>query len=718
MDLQDLDDMDDPRQVEVNTMAAIFPEMKLIQTASDHVAAYTITLQIPVDPIRPVTVHFAAATNTEGSDLADNTTAVQGDDRMVGAGGRLDSHQLTHLPPVHIKIDLGADYPAEKPPSVSLSTSPPWLPHATLRQLEDDGPRLWEEMGRDAVVYSYIDHVQLSAEDVFGLVDGDGGLEVDAQHKIAMLDYDNKAKKAAFERGTYDCGVCLDPKKGTVCHRMMDCGHVFCVECLQSFYNDAISEGSITAVRCLDPFCTREREKVANAEDAAAGRKPKAQKRGFLISPSELLQIPLGQDTVKRYVTLKYKTELEADRNTIYCPRQWCNGAARSKRHKKPQGLEFSSHSGDEKPGVSDEDDDFEEDTAAENLDISNKQGENGATHSPTEKLCKARVAICEDCGFAFCVRCSQSWHGEFVRCRRKPGEIDEDERATLEYMKLHTTACPTCAASAQKTHGCNHMICARCNTHFCYLCASWLDPYNPYGHFNEDHEGRRTGCYMRLWELEFGDGAGAGYANGLAGGPLPAALVPAPIPRPVAGGDAPAVAAAPPLPIRPIPEIEEVEGQDAEPVARRAAREVVAAPGLGRQVDVAREGPLVLRIAGNGEEESLPRHSRLLKIKYATITIMRAAVFRCSPWQAAGGAVRQQHAAAAAAADVCPRDSAADLELRVNVYKAGEIMWLRTTTAASMMMITTTTKMTSLLSTGFLILWRRLGSDSLCSSL
>jgi E3 ubiquitin-protein ligase RNF14 len=57
-------------------------------------------------------------------------------------------------------------------------------------------------------------------------------------------------------------------------------------------------------------------------------------------------------------------------------------------------------------------------------------------------------------------------------------------------------------------------MICFKCNTHFCYLCSAWLEPGNPYKHYNEE----KTGCYMRLWELEGGDGddVGIGYAGGV----------------------------------------------------------------------------------------------------------------------------------------------------------------------------------------------------------
>lgn len=348
---------------------------------------------------------------------------------------------------------------------------------------------------------------------------------------------------------------------------MLDCGHVFCVQCLQDFYNNAIKEGDITAVKCLTPNCAKER-----ATAASSSRKRKKPKT--FINPSELLQIPLDQETVKRYVTLKYKIELESDKNTIYCPRQWCNGAARSKKHKKPQGLELA-----EAPDESISDDEDDEDDDDDHPDGEGKS----KPYKPADDL----LAICEECSFAFCSRCYQSWHGEFFRCipRRDKAELTADELASLEYMRMHTTPCPTCGVPAQKTHGCNHMICNRCQSHFCYLCSSWLDPGNPYQHFNEAPDGRVTGCYMRLWELEQGDGddVGIGFAGGVGGG-----------------------IAQPPAPIMPvqelIPEIEEPEEDEEE---ARAARDAAAARhhdahANGGQVGIAREGPLVLRIAAN----------------------------------------------------------------------------------------------------------------------
>lgn len=75
---------------------------------------------------------------------------------------------------------------------------------------------MWEEFGHDQVVYAYIDHLQQAAENAFGIVDsgegnreGETRLQMSPEHKIAILDYDMKAKKDAFEKETFECGICL-----------------------------------------------------------------------------------------------------------------------------------------------------------------------------------------------------------------------------------------------------------------------------------------------------------------------------------------------------------------------------------------------------------------------------------------------------------------------------------------------------------------------------
>ncbi|PSR90820.1 RWD domain-domain-containing protein, partial [Coniella lustricola] len=461
-------DSEDQRDVELLTLSAIYPELQRVSEDDP----YTFTLDLPVNPSKTVTVYFPASTG-QAPTLNPLQTAPGPADGPL----RIDSHQLSYLPALHLQISLPSSYPTVQPPDVHVSTRPSWLPTETAKRLESECARLWEELGRDLVIFSYVDHVQQLADDVFGLVSDKGALEISPEYKISILDHDIGAKRAAFEKQTFDCGVCLDPKKGSKCHQMLDCGHVFCAACLQDFYNNAITEGDITAVRCLEPNCAKEREDAS----AKSGKKSKTSK--VIISPSELLQIPIELDMVRRFVSVKYKTKLESDKNTIYCPRSWCQGAAKSKKHKKPQGLE-----------IADDDSDEEDETG---------------TTSAVSKIYQSedRLAVCEDCGFAFCSRCLLSWHGEFVLCSkpRNAEEISEEDKASLDFINLHTTPCPTCDSRAQKTFGCNHMQCFRCQTHFCYLCSAWLDPKNPYQHYNE-HNGTKTTCYMRLWDLENGD--------------------------------------------------------------------------------------------------------------------------------------------------------------------------------------------------------------------
>ncbi|OBT75050.1 hypothetical protein VF21_06529 [Pseudogymnoascus sp. 05NY08] len=455
---------DDERTMELSALQAIFPELVI-----DEKQQFAATLELPVAPSEPVPILF--------KDVSDESS--------IEADRHLQIHRLSYLPNICIGITLPGGYPAEKPPVLELSATPNWLPRGKIHELLAQCEEFWEDMGHDQVLYLFIDHIQDSALGAFGLLDEEEHLQLSPDLEIELLDHDKSAKQAEFDRQSYDCGVCLEPKRGNICHKLNDCGHVFCRQCLQDFYNNAITEGDLDSVKCLDPGCAKKREE----ELAKSGRKrkPKA-----TLLPSELLLIPLEHEMVKRYVTMRHKIELENDKSTVYCPRSFCQGAARSKKHTKPIITPtFVTATADEE---ADEESDDEL-----------------ATIDPTKPPNRASLLrVCEDCLFAFCSRCLQTWHGEYVMCGppRNDNELSAEDKASLEYIKFHTTPCPTCAVPAQKTHGCNHMICQRCGTHFCYLCASWLDVGNPYQHYNTE----TTGCYQRLWELEGGDGNDVGY--------------------------------------------------------------------------------------------------------------------------------------------------------------------------------------------------------------
>ncbi|MCJ1472880.1 translation termination inhibitor protein itt1 [Lambiella insularis] len=482
--MADVDLNEDERIAELSTNTYIFPELMV-----DPADCYSASIRLPVSPAEPLAVTFASQPGVATALPTPPSSTDTNDDDITAREATLNavtSHLISHLPPLVVKITLPEGYPATEPPIIHLEAECSWLPKNKLEELEAFGRVHWEHIGKDQVVFTYIDHLQQAAENCFGLSDGPSSpLELPPELEIELLDYDLEAKRSKFEQETFECGICLEPKKGSGCHQLLLCSHVFCVPCLQDFYNACITEGDVTKVKCLAPDCGKDvSNKAHNGEHAMPKRKRKVNRT---LDPSELLQIPLDQEVVQRYVKLKRKNLLESDRSTVYCPRQWCQGAARSKKYPKvgTSTLESTADSEDE-----------EDPPEAHDRNTSEKD-----LPPPSERL-----AICEDCAFAFCKVCKASWHGEFAVCYpRKQHELTAEEKASEEYLKMHSTPCPTCNARCQKTMGCNHMICFKCNTHFCYLCSAWLKPEDPYKHFNT----LWTPCYMRLWELEEGDGVG-----------------------------------------------------------------------------------------------------------------------------------------------------------------------------------------------------------------
>ena len=481
-------DDDDERSLELLAIEAIFPELVI-----DPKHPFSASLELPITPAKTFPVIFpplsdGTAPQQQLPTTASSDNAKESNLQDVQPQPIVEIRYLSHLPPLNLQITLPQLYPSEQPPETRLVSEASWIPEEKMRELQSKAKILWEENGNNQVLYDYIDFLQQAAEDGFGLVPQSGSALVLRQDlEVQLLDFDLNMKRQKFERETFDCGICLEPKKGAVCHRLQLCRHVFCIECLQDFYNNCITEGDITQVKCLTPNCEKETPRPL---ESGARRKRKIDRT---LDPSELLQIPIEQEKVQRYIMLKKKKRLESNKNTIYCPRKWCQGPARTGKRRND-----------------DENSDSDDNNEVQNYDPNANQE---ALPPPNERL-----AICEDCSFAFCRVCKISWHGEFQHCfPRKQYEISVEEKASEDYLRLHSTLCPTCNARCQKTMGCNHMICFQCKTHFCYLCSAWLDADNPYVHFNTKWQQ----CYQRLWELEGGDGVGD---------PQPAAAPPADI--------------------------------------------------------------------------------------------------------------------------------------------------------------------------------------------
>ena len=501
---------EDERSVELSSIAAIFPELQ-IDAENQHAA----TLDLEVKPCNPFPVLFAQPiVDVDGGTLSQDgdgallptppasrkNSALDPVDEPVAQPIPTETRSFTHLPPLHLEIELPVGYPEDRPPIFRVSSQGHWLPPHVLQRLDKAGQTLWDEYGRVQVVFSYIDLLQQEADEGFGYstdaspstsfhpqssTNPSLALTLAASLKDPLTAFEATAKLATFNAGTYDCGICLEPKKGSACHRLTRCAHVFCKSCLQDFYNAAITEGTVASVVCPDPDCGKE---GLGVKERRGAKKPRA------LHPRELLAMGIEREHVQRYVNMKLKKRLEADRNTIYCPRPWCKAPARSKRVAKYDTKNLEDIPSD---SSSDSEDGEEHQQQAQHQPAARHPPPNPpATTAPPERL-----TICSKCTMAFCRTCLKSWHGDFLNCRPMPSDPTADDLASHEFIRKHTSGCPICTTLCQKTRGCNHMICPTCGTHFCYLCGLWLEKTEPYAHFGV----RGGSCYMKLWEFEEG---------------------------------------------------------------------------------------------------------------------------------------------------------------------------------------------------------------------
>ena len=212
------DGAEDERTIELSAIQAIYPELSF-----DPSNSFSVCIDVPIEPQCPLPLHFP--NTADGSPLNDLPGAVNtldlndGDNesssklrQAAGLRSQEDTsqeiHHLSYFPPLKLKLSLPVGYPENRPPFIEIRCS--WLPSATVKNIEAKGTVLWEEIGKEPVVFAYIDFLREAADDAFGLLSGDRmTLNVSAALKVSLLDFDLKERRRKFEKETFECGICL-----------------------------------------------------------------------------------------------------------------------------------------------------------------------------------------------------------------------------------------------------------------------------------------------------------------------------------------------------------------------------------------------------------------------------------------------------------------------------------------------------------------------------
>ncbi|XP_020892021.1 probable E3 ubiquitin-protein ligase RNF217 [Exaiptasia diaphana] len=89
------------------------------------------------------------------------------------------------------------------------------------------------------------------------------------------------------------------------------------------------------------------------------------------------------------------------------------------------------------------------------------------------KKISERTKVTCDDCHLVWCFECQAPWHYGMT-CK----DFGKGDKSLKIWAKnkgqffRNATRCPKCQIFIQKFAGCDHMVCTRCRTEFCYRCG------------------------------------------------------------------------------------------------------------------------------------------------------------------------------------------------------------------------------------------------------
>ncbi|KAG7446590.1 uncharacterized protein BT62DRAFT_128054 [Guyanagaster necrorhizus] len=101
-------------------------------------------------------------------------------------------------------------------------------------------------------------------------------------------------------------------------------------------------------------------------------------------------------------------------------------------------------------------------------------------------------VLVCPSCWGKICAFCHVQFH-EGLSCKQHRENMEGGYEAFQRWKAEHgAKECPNCKAVIEKNGGCNHVTCARCHTHICWVCMKTFRESDGssgvYSHLRKEH--------------------------------------------------------------------------------------------------------------------------------------------------------------------------------------------------------------------------------------
>ncbi|KAJ1358030.1 hypothetical protein KIN20_016334 [Parelaphostrongylus tenuis] len=243
-----------------------------------------------------------------------------------------------------------------------------------------------------------------------------------------------------FKSHCHECEVCFDIKPGPESVKFSPCSHIFCKDCVRSYFQSRLSEQQVAPLSCLSNDC--------------------------LSYPSESLIIDIvGQEQFDRYQRIILRNAIMNMQDFAQCPRVHCQNPAQistatsnlatclscnfcfcTKCHKAYHGVDPCRRTAITVSRMVENEDGsltFKKVTVDEYL---------AADESQRKEMAE--------------------WYGGLDKLEAVMDEaMGRSEQRSLDWLQKYTRKCPVCGMAIILEDGCNHVFCP-CGASFCYGCG------------------------------------------------------------------------------------------------------------------------------------------------------------------------------------------------------------------------------------------------------
>lgn len=71
----------------------------------------------------------------------------------------------------------------------------------------------------------------------------------------SLKDFNEVEESRVFGTQLFNCNVCFAEKSGKSCLKFADCGHIFCNDCMRTYFEVQIRQGQMSSLTCPEEKC-------------------------------------------------------------------------------------------------------------------------------------------------------------------------------------------------------------------------------------------------------------------------------------------------------------------------------------------------------------------------------------------------------------------------------------------------------------------------------